>query len=158
MAKALRGIIAVLLYMMLAAIPAACDKNAPIRVRFDNPDGSKTPWFSVELALTEGQRAQGLMYRKELPLDRGMLFVFTEDAIRGFWMKNTYIPLDIIYINSEKIVVSVTEKARPFSETSRKSEGPAMFVLELNGGASKEYKIQKGSRIIFSDQPPVAVE
>lgn len=106
--------------------------------------------FSVELATTGEAQALGLMFREELPDDRGMLFIFPVEAMRSFWMKNTRIPLDIFYFDRELRLVSVAENARP-CRTPRcpgyPSAGPAMYVLELNAGKAAELGVQKGDRL-----------
>ena len=89
------------------------------------------------------------MYRKSMKENQGMLFVFHEEKPRSFWMHNTYIPLDIIYLNKEKEIVSIAKNAAPLSETSRPSEGDAMYVLEINGGLSDKLGLTKGDRMTF---------
>ena len=81
--------------------------------------------------------------------NQGMLFVFHEEKPRSFWMHNTYIPLDIIYLNKEKDIVSIAKNAEPLSETSRPSEGDAMYVLEINGGLSDKLGLAKGDHMTF---------
>ena len=103
--------------------------------------------FKVELAQAPGEKAKGLMYRAELPEDSGMLFVFEKDAPRAFWMKNTLIPLDMIFINSRLEVVEVKANVQPCREDpcpSYPSE-PAMYVLEINGGLAEKRGIKAGS-------------
>ena len=101
----------------------------------------------VELALTSDQRTRGLMWRSRLDSDAGMLFVFPEMRMLAFWMKNTPLPLDIIYIDAEGRVVSVAESTTPYSEKSLPSAGPAQYVLEVNAGFAKEHGIGPGTRV-----------
>ena len=105
--------------------------------------------LKVELAQAPGEKAKGLMYRAELPEDSGMLFVFDRDAPRAFWMKNTLIPLDMIFINSQMKVVEVKSKVPPCREDpcpSYPSE-PAMYVLEINGGLAERKGIVVGDTV-----------
>lgn len=103
--------------------------------------------FTVELAETSEKQALGLMYRDQMEEDHGMLFLFPAEGMRSFWMKNTRIPLDIFYFNSELKLVSVAENARPCRTTrcpSYPSTGPAKYVLELNAGKAAELGVQAG--------------
>jgi uncharacterized membrane protein (UPF0127 family) len=103
--------------------------------------------FSVELAETQEKQALGLMFRDSMPQDHGMLFIFPDDALRSFWMKNTRIPLDIFYFNSKMELVNVAENARPCRTRScpgYPSTGPAKYVLELNSGMAAELGAKPG--------------
>jgi len=103
--------------------------------------------FSVELAETQEKQVLGLMFRDSMPQDHGMLFIFPDDALRSFWMKNTRIPLDIFYFNSNLELVSVAENARPCRTRScpgYPSTGPAKYVLELNSGKAAELGAKPG--------------
>ena len=103
--------------------------------------------FSVELAETSEQQALGLMFRDSLPDDHGMLFVFPVESRRSFWMKNTRIPLDILYFDSELALVSLVADARPCRSArcpNYPSEGPARYVLELNSGKAAELGVRPG--------------
>ena len=103
--------------------------------------------FYVEIADDDRSRTRGLMFRDELADNRGMLFIFRQEAPRSFWMRNTRIPLDIIYLDRDLRVVSVTHNARP-CRTQRcptyPSEGPAMYVLEVNAGQAQALGLEKG--------------
>ena len=103
--------------------------------------------FKVELAKTASEQAKGLMYRAELPEDHGMLFVFQKDAPRTFWMKNTLIPLDMIFIDSDMNVAEVKENVPPCREDPcpQYKSAPAMYVLEINGGLAEKKGIKAGS-------------
>jgi len=102
--------------------------------------------FFVEIALTENEKARGLMFRNSLDENKGMIFVFPEPGIYNFWMKNTLIPLDIIWINSEKEIIHIEHNAQPCGETC-KTIGPlenAVFVLEINAGLAEKLNISLG--------------
>lgn len=116
-------------------------------------DGKVKATFQVELAQNEQETTLGLMYRKSMPQHRGMFFIFPQEEMRSFWMKNTYIALDIIYINAKNQVVSISKNATPLSETSRPSEAPAQFVLEVNAGVSDRLSIEVGDTISYQKRP-----
>ena len=82
----------------------------------------------------------GLQYRKELGSDRGMIFLFPSESPQSFWMKNTPIPLDMIFINRERKIVGIVEQTVPFSLDSRSVGVPSQFVLEINGGLAKRHR------------------
>ena len=103
--------------------------------------------IDVEFAKNDMERSLGLMYRSSMDEHQGMWFIFPEEAPRSFYMRNTEIPLDIIYLDKDKKVVSIAKNARPYDETSLPSEKPAMYVLEINGGLSDKWGIEKGDRM-----------
>ena len=105
--------------------------------------------FTVKLAETEAQRRHGLMFTPYLPERHGMLFLFDTDAPRQFWMKNTQIPLDMLFFASDGRLVNVVHSAVPFSLTGRNSVGSARYVLELNGGVAAEIDIQPDARLVL---------
>ena len=106
--------------------------------------------IEVEFAKNDEERALGLMYRSSMDEHQGMWFIFPEEAPRSFYMRNTEIPLDIIYLDKDKKVVSIAKNARPYDETSLPSEKPAMYVLEINGGLADKWGIEKGDRVEIS--------
>jgi len=113
--------------------------------------------FDVEVALTPKQQIQGLMNRESMPEDAGMLFMFNKEAERGFWMKNTLIPLDIIFIKQDGRIHHIHSNAKPHDLTSIKSKGPVIAVLEINGGLSQELGIKVGDVIhhpFFTQRQP----
>lgn len=114
-----------------------------------NKKGELISPFEVELAQNEQETALGLMYRKSMAQNRGMLFIFPQEEMRYFWMKNTYIPLDIIYINAEHKIVSISKNAQPLSEISQPSEAPARYVLEVNAGVCDQLGIKEGDTITY---------
>lgn len=105
--------------------------------------------IEVELADTPNERALGLMYRKGMAENQGMLFLFPEEEPRSFYMKNTEFPLDIIYLNKDLQIVSIVKNAKPYDESSMPSEAPAMYVLEINGGLSDKWGISAGDSITY---------
>ncbi|WP_375616259.1 DUF192 domain-containing protein [Bartonella sp. AP58NXGY] len=111
-------------------------------------------YYKVELAFTPSQAAAGLMYRTDFPRDRAMLFKQQKSYPSGdeqkffMWMANTPLPLDMIFLNSEGIIVSIIENTSPFSTNTISSGVPAAFALEINAGEVSEKQIQKGQRVI----------
>jgi len=105
--------------------------------------------FDVELAVTSEQRAQGLMYRQKLPAEAGMLFLYPAARPVSMWMKNTVIPLDMLFIGDDGRILQIAERAIPGSTATISSLQPARAVLELNGGTAARLKIQVGDRVLY---------
>lgn len=103
--------------------------------------------FAIELALTDEEQARGLMFRRELPEGQGMLFDFGDEGVREFWMKNTYIPLDMIFIRGDGRILRIAENTVPLSETLIPSGGPVRAVLEVIAGTAKRLGIAPGDRV-----------
>jgi hypothetical protein len=109
--------------------------------------------FGVEMAVTPEEQARGLMFRRELPEKQGMLFDFHREQPTSFWMKNTYVPLDMIFIRADGRILRIAENTVPLSETLVPSGGPVRAVLEVIGGTAKKLGIAPGDRVthpIFS--------
>ena len=115
--------------------------------------GDRFP-FAVELAVTPEEEARGLMFRPSMAQDHGMLFIFPDADRRIFWMKNTLIPLDIIFIGKDKRIVNIAANATPLSESLIASTGPALRVLELNGGTAAKLGIRPGDTVSDPEPPP----
>ena len=109
--------------------------------------GGKSHVFTVELAVTPRQREQGLMNRQDMAEDKGMLFAFGETRQVFMWMKNTYLPLDMLFIARDGKVRTIKENAEPLSEAIIDSKGPIDYVLELNSGTVKRLGIRTGNRV-----------
>lgn len=105
--------------------------------------------FKTALAITPRQKRQGLMYVQNLPEDAAMLFWFERPEIQAFWMKNTFIPLDILYIDENGRINQIAHNTKPHDTTSIVSNKPAKAVLEINGGLSKKLGIKEGDHIKF---------
>jgi uncharacterized membrane protein (UPF0127 family) len=110
--------------------------------------------FTVEIADTPAKREMGLQYRRELDEGRGMIFLFPREEQLSFWMKNTPIPLDMIFISAERKIVGIVENTVPFSLESRSVSGKSQFVLEINGGLSRRYGFQPGDNMRFNGFSP----
>jgi uncharacterized membrane protein (UPF0127 family) len=105
--------------------------------------------LDIEIAETDYETQTGLMYRDAMETSQGMLFIFPEVAYHSFYMKNTRIPLDIIYIDENLKVASIVKNAQPLNEAGLPSEVPVMYVLEINAGLSDVWGLQVGDRIAF---------
>jgi uncharacterized membrane protein (UPF0127 family) len=103
--------------------------------------------FTVEVARTNEERQKGLMFRKELPEGRGMLFDFKPDQEVAMWMRNTYIPLDMLFINGDGTIRRIAENTEPLSERTISSGGPVRGVLEVIGGTAKKLGIAPGDKV-----------
>jgi hypothetical protein len=103
--------------------------------------------FTVELADNDAAREKGLMFRKELPEGRGMLFDFHADAPVSFWMENTYIPLDMIFIRGDGSILRIAENTTPLSTKIIPSGGPVRAVLEVIGGTARKMGIAPGDKV-----------
>ena len=106
--------------------------------------------LDIEFANTEYETQTGLMYRRAMQIDRGMLFIFENEIRRSFYMKNTEFALDIIFLNSDHEIVSIQKNAKPFDKSSLPSDAPAKYVLEINAGLSDQWGLEVGDLIEFS--------
>lgn len=127
-------------------VPAQAAGNATIEIV------SKTGVhaFSVELATTDAERTRGLMFRKELPEGHGMLFDFQNEQPEAFWMHNTYISLDIIFIRGDGRILRIAESAQPLSDKLIPSGGPVRAVLEVIAGTARKLGMAPGDRVTGS--------
>jgi len=109
---------------------------------------TKKTAFDVEIAAAPQELSRGLMFRKDFPKNRAMLFVFNKPHIPSMWMKNTPLPLDMIFVDEQGQIVSVFTHTEPFSETVISSPAPAAYVIEINAGEAREHNINEGDRVI----------
>lgn len=108
--------------------------------------------FDVYLATEIEQQQRGLMFVRDMPARTGMLFVYNEEARRSMWMKNTYIPLDMVFARSDGTVTNVISDTVPQTLTSQASSGPAQYVLELNAGTARRMQIGTNSRLVRDEE------
>ncbi|MGI5861384.1 MAG: DUF192 domain-containing protein [Myxococcales bacterium] len=101
----------------------------------------------VELASNDRDRARGLMFRKSMPEMAGMYFVFPEESYQSFWMRNTYLPLDMLFIAADGTVVGIVENAEPLTTTPRAVDAESQFVLEVNGGWCSRHGVRRGDKV-----------
>ena len=129
-----------------AGLPLAAKNRLPHALK--KKDGSVV-CVSVETARTQSQRQLGLMYRRQLERDSGMLFFFDREQKLAFTMKNTYIPLDMIFIGRDLRIVGWVENATPLTEGPYEVDGASQYVLEVNGLFCKEQGIAVGNKVLF---------
>ncbi len=144
MLRSLPAALAALVLLNGAADAAsACD---PLEIEILTGQGSRT--FAIEIADDPDEQARGLMFRPALPADAGMLFVYDPPRPANFWMRNTMIPLDMIFIDDTGRVESIAERTDPYSERVSSSQGDVRAVLEINGGVSRALGIGPGAQVI----------
>ena len=112
---------------------------------------NKNITFNVEVAKTIEERRTGLMYRKKLLNNEGMLFIFPREKIIQLWMKNTYIPLDVIFISENKVIVDIKKNMEKLSETIVKSKVKSRYALEFNAGLINKLDIKIGDKVLFNE-------
>ena len=119
------------------------------------PNGSASGKISVSVVHTNAGRRKGLMYVKDMPATRGMLFLFPEQQQLKFHMKNTYIPLDMIFVDKDKKVVGILHDVPPLNSIKRSVEAPSQYVVEINSGRARELGIVTGSKLVLPEGLPV---
>jgi uncharacterized membrane protein (UPF0127 family) len=145
---------AVLAALLIAATPIACVSAQEITagqtlkaVPLQIAGKAKVRRFKVEVARTPEQQEIGLMYRRSMPVDHGMIFPMSPPRAVTFWMKNTYIPLDLVFIGPDHRIIRIAENAKPLSLDMIPCEEPVAAVLELNGGAARAQGIAAGDLV-----------
>jgi uncharacterized membrane protein (UPF0127 family) len=129
--------------------PPAKDPATAPKVVITTSAGDATVF--VEVVSTGPKIQRGLMYRQHMPLDDGMLFLMPTERVQEFWMQNTLIALDMIFITSDLHVAGVVENAEPRTETIRKVDAPSQFVLEVNGGWARQHHVAAGAKVRFEN-------
>jgi uncharacterized membrane protein (UPF0127 family) len=132
--------------------PIAFSKEGELQILKSDTD-SVIIALDIELALTDYEIQTGLMYRKTMEATQGMLFVFPDEAPHSFYMKNTLISLDILFIDKDLRIVNIHEDATPLSEEGIPSAGPVQYVLEINAGLSNRWRLGIGDRIRYEKLP-----
>ncbi len=152
--------------LLLLAAALACRSGSPVegrggqaqagapRALVETPSG-RLAAVRVEVARTPAEQERGLMFRERLGADEGMLFVFPATGEHSFWMKNTLLPLDMIFIGEDGLVVGVVHDAQPLTTTPRGVGVPSRYVLEVNGGWSAAHGVTRGDRVRFENVPGV---
>lgn len=139
-------------FLLLALVPfPSCTQADDSLVQIQLPGGVI---IHAEIADTSKKRAEGLMYRDHLARDRGMLFTFEQAQAWTFWMKNTRIPLDIIWLNEKKQIIHIARNVPICTRTDDscpqyQPNDPAVYVLELGGGEAERLKLEKGTKLQF---------
>ncbi len=161
------GLLVVFLgYLIMIVLPMEREENHPRPVKsnsyepkfvkegelyfLENESMDTIRKLDIELAETREEISYGMMYRKQMDPETGMLFLMGQEKMQSFYMKNTYVSLDIIFINKDMEIVSIQRNAIPLNEQSLPSEGPASFVLETIGGYCEKHGIDKGTRIAYT--------
>ena len=117
---------------------------------FNSTDGNFITQIDIEIADDDAERATGLMNRYKLEENQGMMFVFPYEDYQSFWMKNTILPLDMIFVNKEREIVKIHKNTKPFADNiSYPSERPAIYVIEVNAGFTEKYDIKAGDKIVW---------
>jgi uncharacterized protein len=136
-----------------AAPGAATTAQATMpKVYLSTPQGDIA--VGVEIVATEPKIQRGMMFREHLPPDQGMLFLMSQEKEWSFWMRNTLIPLDLIFIARNMTIAGIVENAEPRTETLRSIPAPSLYVLEVNGGYSAAHKLKAGDAVRFEGVPP----
>lgn len=159
--KRIIGILAVILIVVLYFIispfnrkPAA-NKEYMFKkqgeLTFYSNDGKPITKIDIQIAATEFDRELGLMFRKSMNENQGMLFIFPVSQIQDFWMRNTEIPLDMIFVDSLKQIVTIHKNTKTMSDQTYSSTQPALYVIEVNGGFTDKYHIQNGDKVNWVD-------
>jgi uncharacterized membrane protein (UPF0127 family) len=115
--------------------------------------GGSADKFEVEIVATPEGRAQGLMYRKSLAANAGMLFIYPDEQPVSFWMKNTLIPLDMLFVRADGSIAHIAHDAVPFDETPIDSGAAVKAVLEVNGGTANALGMREGDRVEYQNHP-----
>ena len=150
----------ILLSFTIAFVSCKNDENKKVKtaeIKFtkegeltiSKSSGNEVITLDIEFSETNYERETGLMHRTSMEDNQGMLFIFSAEFPRNFYMKNTYIPLDIIYLDQHKKIVSFQENAVPLNEEGLPSEIPAMYVLEVNAGLAEKWLLEIGDNITF---------
>ena len=157
----------IVLVSAIAILNVACEDNKPPKVKVKNKttyepkfrkdadgwllnaQGDTLKVMEIEFAKTSDQIQFGMMYRKTMAENMGMLFFMPRLERQSFWMRNTYVSLDIVYLDENKQVVSIQKYAQPKSDKSLPSEGPAKFVFEIKGGQSDDMGLKKGDQLVW---------
>lgn len=139
--------------------PRVPPKTEEVSPRSPQPEvsfetGGTPAKVTVEVVSTSALIQRGLMHRSHLPPDRGMLFVFGTEQVRTFWMKNTLIPLDMLFIREDMTVAGIVANAEPETLTQRTVGIPSRYVLEVNAGWAKEHNVTPGTTVRFEHVPP----
>ncbi|NLH79834.1 MAG: DUF192 domain-containing protein [Phyllobacteriaceae bacterium] len=133
--------------------PAIAAARAVDAAKLEIVTAKGRPAFEIEIVDTDESRAEGLMFRKQMAPDHGMLFDFRREQPVWFWMKNTYLPLDMIFARADGSIVSIATDAVPLSEDTISSGGSVRFVLEVNAGTAARLGLAPGDRLVHPRIP-----
>lgn len=145
--------------LSLAGVFAACaqsPKLPTVELSFTTTSGGETPRIVTEICANDSERSLGLMFRKQLAETAGMIFLFEKENEHSFWMKNTYIPLDMLFIGANQKVLGVLEDVPPLNEEPRTVGKPSLYVVELKAGTARKFGIAPGSAMTVHGVLPPA--
>jgi len=114
---------------------------------FFDSTGQAIKKIDIQIADTDFDRQLGLMFRKSMSENQGMLFIFPQESIQSFWMRNTYISLDMIFLNADKKIITIHKNTKTLSDQSYRSTGPAKYVIEVDSGFSDKFNIKVGDKV-----------
>lgn len=154
----LRKIAPFFLFLLIGLKPSISLAADPVNAKFVSEQGKKTASFQLEVADTLPRRMAGLMYRKEMAADAGMIFIFPDMKPRSFWMKDTYLSLDMVFLNDQLEVVAVLPNVPILNTQPRESKVPAKYVIELNAGIAAQAGVTIGSKLVPETPLPVTIE
>ena len=155
MNKHLTSLSVLTVFLSSFLLTVGCDAEpTSVAVSFKSPTGVSSPQIRVELATTPQARQLGLMFRKTLPEQTGMLFYFPDIEARSFWMKNTYLELDMIFVDGASEVRCIVHRATPLTETPRACPEPTRYVVEIGGGQAEAMGIAEGSMMQIQGRLP----
>jgi uncharacterized protein len=117
---------------------------------FFDSTGNTMAKIDIQIANTDFDRQLGLMFRKSMAENQGMLFIFTQESVQSFWMRNTYISLDMIFVNADKKIITIQRNTKILSDKSYQSTAPAKYVIEVDAGFSNRFNIKVGDRVNWS--------
>jgi uncharacterized membrane protein (UPF0127 family) len=144
-----------LIVALMAALIFAYARTAPTgpvfprgNLTFQRADGTTIP-LDIEIATTPAQTEYGLMFRRFLPPHAGMLFLFTPAQPVSFWMKNTFIPLDMLFVQEDGTITKIVTRAQPFSLAHINSGDPVRAVIEINGGAADQWGLKTSDKVLY---------
>lgn len=138
------------LFLFMPAAIAADSAAQMTEVTIVSQDGAKHV-FHVEAATEWATQERGLMYRAHIPADGGMLFVFPASEEKGFWMRNTFLPLDMLFVTEDGVIHKIHHMAIPEDITPIRSEGPVKYVMEINGGTAEALGLAAGDKLYNHD-------
>lgn len=144
-----RALIGVIFAVATSAAQAETPSNGVVSIQTD----TATHVFQVEIADEPGERNRGLMFRDSLDEDAGMLFIYPEPGHASFWMKNTKIPLDMLFIDEDGTIVRIAPETTPFSLDAVRSGEPVIAVLEIDGGDAEQLDIEAGDTVTWKIVP-----
>jgi uncharacterized membrane protein (UPF0127 family) len=143
-------ILARLLIAFLTLVVVGCRPASSLPVvdlRFVSAGGTETPKFKMEVVASPEARSKGLMFRRQLDEQGGMLFVFPEQDVHSFWMKNTVLSLDMVFVSADWRVVGILKRVPPMNEEPRRVEQPSQYVLEFQAGTADRIGLVEGATV-----------